>query len=97
MSAHTPGPWEVIGGAVYTATEHIGTAARIASMDREELRTKPVERDANAHLIAAAPDLLEALKLSLAWFLAADCAATPGGRKDLATIRAALAKARGDK
>lgn len=53
MTAHTPGRWEVRNGSVYTTT---GTP--IAHMDRRTFDTSPVERDANARLIAAAPDLL---------------------------------------
>ena len=59
---HTPGPWIVESGAVYTA-DHIP----IAAMDREPGNgTQPVERDANARLIAAAPKLLEALEAIVA-------------------------------
>lgn len=56
---HTPGPWAVISGEVCAA----GYGA-IAHCDRDNRNTKPVERDANARLIAAAPDLLEALKVA---------------------------------
>lgn len=46
MSAHTPGPWQVIGSTVY------GNA----------LRARLPHNGADARLIAAAPDLLEALR-----------------------------------
>ena len=59
---HTPGPWRVgdAGGTVYTAQEHLApyreTVAYIT-------RGFPTERHrANARLIAAAPDLLAALR-----------------------------------
>ena len=65
---YTPGPWEVESGMVQTVCEHdcklevkCGVHIPIAWMDREA-GTLPCERDANAHLIAAAPELLEALK-----------------------------------
>jgi len=64
---HTPGPWEVNSGMIQTVREHAcktprcGVHIPIARMDREPNNgTLPIERDANAHLIAAAPDLLEA-------------------------------------
>ena len=56
---HTPGPWDVSSGMVW----HEGTP--IARMDRETPDTTPVERDCNARLIAAAPELLEAVDLLL--------------------------------
>ena len=66
---HTPGPWICHSGAVwkdgvdvYPKGPHNGIP--IAKMDREPYNgTLPVERDANARLIAAAPDLLEALEI----------------------------------
>ena len=45
MSKHTPGPWQVIGGNVYG----------------DNLRALLPMNGADARLIAAAPDLLEAL------------------------------------
>ena len=46
MSKHTPGPWQVIGGNVYG----------------DNLRALLPMNGADARLIAAAPDLLEALE-----------------------------------
>jgi hypothetical protein len=43
----TRGPWRCEGGCVYAGE------VRIAIMDREEPGTRPVERDANARLIAS--------------------------------------------
>lgn len=66
MIEHTAGPWYAVTGSVWTTPggpDDGGT--HVAMMDREEPKTKPVERDANAHLIAAAPDMLEALKAYL--------------------------------
>jgi hypothetical protein len=65
LSAHTPGPWSVDrGGAICGAklyeyargnnTRQLALACLHDDLDSEE-------RDANAHLIAAAPELLEAL------------------------------------
>ena len=59
MAKHTPGPWQVVSGAVQTEK-----GIPIAKMDREVGNgTVPTERDKNAHLIAAAPDLLAALQV----------------------------------
>jgi hypothetical protein len=66
---HTPGPWEVDSGMVQTVTEHTcktpgcGVHIPIALMDRNpDNGTVPTERDANAYLIAASPDMFDALK-----------------------------------
>lgn len=59
---HTPGPWRVSSGMVETEANSLP----IAWMDREPGNgTLPVERDENARLIAAAPELLSALKAIL--------------------------------
>lgn len=68
----TPGPWEVDSGMVQTVREHAcnlencGVHIPIAWMDREPGNgTMPCERDANAKLIAAAPELYDAAKDAL--------------------------------
>ena len=64
MAKHTPGPWHCIGGAVYRDGNAGEPTGPIAFMCRDERATlagiHPTERDANARLIAAAPDLLAA-------------------------------------
>lgn len=61
---HTPGPWKCESGQVLR-----NDGAVIARMDRTDEATKagiyPVERDLNARLISAAPELLEACKDAL--------------------------------
>lgn len=60
---HTPGPWVCHSGMVWTGvTEHDAREYPIARMDRDTPHTSPTDRDANARLIAAAPDMLEALE-----------------------------------
>jgi len=71
MNKHTPGPW-ILGdennqgcSVVIGATHNL-----LCGLDRQDANTGIVviERDemlANAHLIAAAPDLLEALQRSI--------------------------------
>jgi hypothetical protein len=84
MSEHTPGPWHVYEGCVYDA-------------DNAELSHCPGEAD--ARLIAAAPDLLAALKALL------DNGDDPHPlsgrdptvrREDIGPARAAIAKAIGE-
>jgi hypothetical protein len=65
MNKHTPGPWKMDSGQVVRVSD----GAVIANMDRSEEASKagiyPVERDDNARLIAAAPELLEACNSAL--------------------------------
>lgn len=88
MSGHTPGPWQVV--AELRDTDEIIcdmlNNGYVAITQGQKLANW---RD-DAALIAAAPDLLEALEDWL-HFLAADDVAEP----DLAKARAAIAKARG--
>ena len=74
QTQHTPGPWEVESGMVQTVREHTckvancGVHIPIAHMDRTANNgTLPVERDANARLIASAPDLLAAATAAFQW------------------------------
>ena len=66
MTTHTPGPWEFVRG-----TQHRQKVFEVYAVD--DIHGKPcksilsasrpvVNLEANCHLIAAAPDLLEALK-----------------------------------
>lgn len=67
-SKHTAGPWTCHSGEVYVDGPTVfpkgnDNGIRIALMDREPTTpTTPCERDANARLIAAAPELLAALR-----------------------------------
>lgn len=60
MSKHTPGPWRVVGTTVQAGEYRAQSHAIIADCSDFNLDKK--EREANAHLIAAAPEMLEALK-----------------------------------
>jgi len=64
MSKHTPGPWEIKAhpDSCYrfiSAPEHIALAQVVWRVEEED-RSPACE--ANAHLIAAAPELLEVLE-----------------------------------
>lgn len=95
MSKHTPGPWVlraehwmpsvVIGESVWHAATITG-------------RERPGERDANARLIAAAPDLLAALKemLDKGEGCAACGSGAPGCGCRYERARAAISKAEGE-
>lgn len=93
---HTPGPWS-IGDEnnaccdVLLGTEHNLTC----SMDRRDNNTcaeviSRAEMLANAHLIAAAPDMLEALKDSR------EALRRAGTAGELMVVNAAIAKATGE-
>lgn len=53
MAAHTPGPWKATGNGIHRGTTCVATT----HMDPHE------QRAVDARLIAAAPDMLAALKL----------------------------------
>ena len=91
MSAHTPGPWCTNGGAVETDRPR-RSSQLVAHVYGEESGLES-EQLANARLIAAAPDLLEALEGLLR--LEACDSDEPIGREAWATARAAIAKATG--
>lgn len=65
MSTHTPGPWKVFGRAGYTGHKvEDGKGRSVAAFPSTSKRSKE-ERDANAVLIAAAPELFAALKAAV--------------------------------
>jgi len=90
-TAYTPGPWGIDsdGDIRSQHTVNNGYASEaIANLPAALYRAERAgERTANAHLIAAAPELLAALKASREWL------DTVGDRKILTQVRAAIAKA----
>jgi hypothetical protein len=90
MATHTPGPWEDLSDGHWASvrtTHHAGHA-----IDCNHSGKNAAEDCANARLIAAAPDLLAALKAARDWdTLAADGISDPV----LSQITAAIAKAEG--
>ena len=99
MSAkHTPGPWEAIGNLVRSPMDkESGSGVQLAECaDRYYQKVNSDEAKANARLIAAAPELLEALVLLLRYTLACEAMMNvkPAGQIEIA--RSALAKATGE-
>lgn len=103
--AHTPGPWAFRPetSAIVGATHHVGENYAYETIGHlsESIFIDASEREANARLIAAAPDLLAALEniISLA-----ERGAKSGNdpemtdiwlRGDIAAARAAIARATG--
>lgn len=87
----TPGPWRMhdMEAGVIVAGRPGGEVANVNNGFGD--------RDANAALIAAAPDLYEALKSAVSWLVQVmpDAPLTPRGEELLASYRAALSKAEG--
>jgi hypothetical protein len=93
VSAHTPGPWSVvfvIDGAFQIARDVEGDEIVIAS--RNEIPRLHDEFAANARLIAAAPDLLAALRDVLDGL---DTYWAANNHETVAAAEAAIAKAEG--
>lgn len=102
MSKHTPGPWSItkdaLGYPIVSALYQICTPS-FCGVNYGELRKRPDKREeilANVHLLAAAPEMYEALQLALMVFnaLPEDDESLYGPRALMLT-RAALAKAEG--
>ena len=93
MSKHTPGPWEVIDGFYPSVKEIKGPSFTItAVMWATDLTQKDYKnRHADLHLIAAAPDLLDALVMVLD-----DPNALDGRPRTYEIVCAAIAKAKGE-
>ena len=84
MSKHTPGPWNRLGTVVWD--EKMGRVVAQCATTLNQMQAD----DANARLIAAAPDLLEALKeiLTLPQLIGGGTVSIP-----IQNARAAIAKA----
>ena len=91
--SHTPGPWDVEP----KGSRHFVDGAdglTVAYLDRAGVRER-IEIEANALLIAAAPELIEALEAVLPDLEHYVATHGPGPDKRLAIARAAIAKAKG--
>lgn len=92
MSKHTPGPWDYWQGAGIGDESHAEIIAADGEIVIAGFNNMIEQGEANARLIAAAPDLLEALVDSL-------CALEVCGRDFdhvMGKARAAIAKAKGE-
>lgn len=102
MSKHTPGPWFAQAGylTIYNLSDGtVGTTCALAKVLREQPGDDQAE--ANARLIAAAPELYDAAEAALNALLA--CCVPAGGVDDRKAIveaqwmlRAAIRKATGE-
>lgn len=91
MSKHTPGPWHTQHVHPYT---HIKSDKNpMIAVVRSVLTDSRQEFEANAHLIAAAPEMLEALEMMLGILTVAGIAADTEAVQHL---RSVIAKAKGE-
>lgn len=97
MSKHTAGPWHVVEGDEWTSDIATGEPNTMLVRTVASVNNRRDEAKANKHLIAAAPDLLEALEEFRAAF-SVDYEYFFNGRMAAAVVDAerALAKARGE-
>lgn len=93
-ASHTPGPWfvsEFAGALIVRADLGDGESVDVAAL-MDEGSTEDVTIEANARLIAAAPELLDALRRSL-WLIEVEHKLD--GQHITRDARAAIAKAEG--
>jgi len=93
MSAYTPYPWTVDGTTAAKNLDVIGEGGRVAMLDCDDIDADTL--GANARLIAAAPDLLNALDGLLDYLRDYD-ADYPEAAPIFGKARAAIAKATGE-
>lgn len=93
MSKHTPGEWVIDWNVSRLDIFSADAKTLVASLRRSSLSSSiDEEAKANARLLAAAPDLLEALKA----LMARDLENRLNGFPEVAEARAAIAKATGE-
>ncbi len=99
MAGHTPGPWTVSplnGRDVGPVRAFTFEGTDVQQLQSVALVRARAESDANARLIAAAPELLAALKTVKPWFeLWLPDAIGPAEQNLLRLVDAAIAKAEG--
>jgi hypothetical protein len=98
---HTPGPWALLDREENSRTlTHITNGAHIVCTLGTTRTDGSPNHSANAHLIAAAPDLLDALEQAynaIAWDIPSGSFSDQEEEDLLETIRAAISKAEGAK
>ena len=99
IGKYTPGPWAIdeshINGSINAGKRHVALANFYNCHD-EEVRVTRDQQKANAHLIAAAPEMLEALKGALAALERADDYGVPGLGRIIDAADSAIRKAEGE-
>lgn len=95
MSKHTPGMWTAIGNQVFVGV-HTNEPKVIVQAKSQNAGEKIREAAANARLIAAAPEMLEALKYVLALSEGNSCLAVGMLVEHHSKIRQVIAKAEGE-
>jgi hypothetical protein len=101
MSNHTPGPWEAehLEKAGYWAVEAqipgLKRSGPVADTLNQDHCIDPEEERANAHLIAAAPLLLDACEAALSYFDRQGEGPAMTSLQMFETLKNAIAKARG--
>ena len=102
MSKHTPGPWEVVELVDGYDIRCPESRCRIATASDPEAVWGAIGREEDACLIAAAPELLEAIEAAIASGMVPgeSITAGPGTKtqqgKAATMLRAAIAKAKGE-
>lgn len=98
---HTAGPWRVDGRDLFQGIGHDKPLLHAVIRSQDERWTALVEvedeaGEANATLIASAPELLAALEAYIAAFAPCETVGAPNAHKELlAKARSAIAKAKG--
>ena len=88
-SKHTPGPWKCVDPHVIRGPKNVVVAKTLDSKEGYEIK------QANAHLIAAAPAMYEALQTLVEYLSAQVPADTLDDWKHVFAARQALAQAEG--
>ena len=104
---HTPGPWRVAGRRTFGPSTgarditHTVVAMPHPNGEWEVIGVRSANEEADARLIAAAPDMLEALEAMLAMYESAPEYPTMAEIDEMLAVdekaRAAIKKARGEK
>lgn len=96
---HTPGPWRVVSNAsglqVFNDPE-LGHAEPLAALSYQPSHLQTPTSQANARLIAAAPDLLAAAEETISVYDSSVGMLPIRERKALENLRAAIRRARGE-
>ena len=95
-AAHTPGPWTIRHGtnvfAVRRDVGHESSVANTGGFFNNKTDVGP-ENEANARLVAAAPDLFAACREVLLWSMHSGAFCEPEDEAVLAAVTAAVRKA----